>query len=323
MPRIDANLPPLPALRAFAAAARLGSLSHAAEELHVSKSAISHQIRALEASLGTSLLKRGGTVTRAEPTSAGQVLLKAVEESLEQLGRACERIRAPRRRPRRRLLTVSGNAPFCALWLAPRVASFASRQPSVDVSLRVLDDAPDWQRDGIDVAILRTRRDSPPHSNGMGDVKLADETVFPVASPILLGTASPDDLSILTRHTLLQEGHYSVPEYGWEHWFALLKAGPVPEERLVRYGGYSPVIGAAVAGAGIALGRSPLVDFDVASGRLVRLFPGNEMLGSWRFVLQQNPYTAAHPVLRAFVAFLLSEAQASGGVRGPAAPDGA
>jgi LysR family glycine cleavage system transcriptional activator len=317
MPRIDANLPPLPALRAFAAAARLGSLSHAAEELHVSKSAISHQIRALEASLGTSLLKRGGTVTRAEPTYAGQVLLKAVEESLEQLGRACERIRAPRRRPRRRLLTVSGNAPFCALWLAPRVAGFAARQPSVDVNLRILDDAPDWQRDGIDVAILRTRRDSPPHSNGMGDVTLADETVFPVASPILLGNASPADLSILMRHTLLQEGHYSVPEYGWEHWFALLKAGPVPEDRLVRYGGYSPVIGAAVAGAGIALGRSPLVDFEVASGRLVRLFPGNEMLGSWRFVLQQNPYTPPHPVLRAFVAFLLSEAQASGGVAVP------
>jgi LysR family glycine cleavage system transcriptional activator len=316
MPRIEANLPPLPALRAFAATARLGSLSHAAEELHVSKSAISHQIRALEASLGATLLRRGGTTTRAEPTAAGHILLKAVEEALEQLGRACERIRAPRRRPRRRTLTVSGNAPFCALWLAPRVAGFAARQPSVDVSLRILDDAPDWQRDGIDVAILRARRDAPPHSNGVGDLTLADETVFPVASPILLGNAAPDDLSILTRHTLLQEGHYSVPEYGWETWFALLGAGPVPEERLVRYGGYSPVIGAAVAGAGIALGRSPLVDFELASGRLVRLFPGAELPGSWRFVLQQNPHVPPHPVLRAFVAFLLSEGQASLGATG-------
>jgi LysR family glycine cleavage system transcriptional activator len=311
MPRIEANLPPLPALRAFAAAARLGSLSHAAEELHVSKSAISHQIRALEATLGTTLLRRGGTTTRAEPTYAGHVLLKAVEEALDQLGRACERIRAPRRRPRRRMLTVSGNPAFCALWLAPRVASFASRQPSVDVSLRILDDAPDWQRDGIDIAILRTRRDAPPHSNGIGDLTLADETVFPVASPILLGDASPGDLSILTRNTLLQEGHYSVPEYGWETWFALLRAGPLPEDRVVRYSGYSPVIGAAVAGAGIALGRSPLVDFELASGRLVRLFPVTELPGSWRFVLQQNPHVAPHPVLRAFVAFLLSEAQAS------------
>jgi LysR family glycine cleavage system transcriptional activator len=305
----DSNVPPLAALRAFAAAARLGSLSHAAEHLHVSKSAISHQIRALEASLGTTLLKRGGTTRRAEPTSAGQLLLKAVEDALEQLGRACERIRAPRRR-RRRTLTVSGNAPFCALWLAPRVAGFAARQPSVDVSLRILDDVPDWQRDGIDVAILRARRDAPPHSNGVGDLTLADETVFPVASPILLGNAAPDDLSLLTRHTLLQEGHYSVPEYGWETWFALLGAGPLPEQRLVRYGGYSPVIGAAVAGAGIALGRSPLVDFELASGRLVRLFPGAELPGSWRFVLQQNPHVTPHPVLRAFVAFLLSEAKA-------------
>jgi LysR family glycine cleavage system transcriptional activator len=311
MPRIDANLPPLSALRAFASAARLGSLSHAAEELHVSKSAISHQIRALEASLGAPLLIRGGTTTRAEPTPAGHMLLKAVEESLDQLARACERIRAPRRRPRRRTLTVSGNAPFCALWLAPRVAGFAARQPSVDVSLRILDDQPDWPRDGIDVAILRARRDAPPHSNGVGDLTLADETVFPVASPILLGNAPPDDLSLLTRHTLLLEEHFSVPEYGWETWFALLNAGPVPEEKLVRYGGYSPVIGAAVAGAGLALGRSPLIDFELASGRLVRLFPGVELPGTWRFILQQNPHTPPHPVLRAFVQFLLNEAQAS------------
>jgi LysR family glycine cleavage system transcriptional activator len=311
MPRIDANLPPLSALRAFASAARLGSLSHAAEELHVSKSAISHQIRALEASLGAPLLIRGGTTTRAEPTPAGHMLLKAVEESLDQLARACERIRTPRRRPRRRTLTVSGNPPFCALWLAPRVADFAARQPSVDVSLRILDDQPDWQRDGIDIAILRARRDAPPHSNGVGDLTLADETVFPVASPILLGNSPPDDVSLLTRHTLLLEEHYSVPEYGWETWFALLEAGPVPEEKLVRYGGYSPVIGAAVAGAGLALGRSPLVDFELASGRLVRLFPGVELPGTWRFILQQNPHTPPHPVLRAFVQFLLNEAQAS------------
>jgi LysR family glycine cleavage system transcriptional activator len=309
MPRIEANLPPLAALRAFAAAARLGSLSHAAEELHVSKSAISHQIRGLEANLVTTLLRRGGTTTRAEPTYAGQLLLKSVEEALDQLGRTCERIRTPRRR-RRRTLTVSGNAPFCALWLAPRVAGFAARQPSVDVSLRILDDAPDWPRDGIDIAILRARRDAPPHSNGVGDLTLANETVFPVASPILLGNAAPDDLSLLTRHTLLQEGHYSVPEYGWDTWFALLRAGPVPEQRLVRYGGYSPVIGAAVAGAGIALGRSPLVDFELASGRLVRLFPGAELPGSWRFILQQNPHTPPHPILRTFVQFLLDEAQA-------------
>jgi LysR family glycine cleavage system transcriptional activator len=232
-----------------------------------------------------------------------------VEEALDQLGRTCERIRTPRRR-RRRTLTVSGNAPFCALWLAPRVAGFAARQPSVDVSLRILDDAPDWPRDGIDIAILRARRDAPPHSNGVGDLTLANETVFPVASPILLGNAAPDDLSLLTRHTLLQEGHYSVPEYGWDTWFALLRAGPVPEQRLVRYGGYSPVIGAAVAGAGIALGRSPLVDFELASGRLVRLFPGAELPGSWRFILQQNPHTPPHPILRTFVQFLLDEAQA-------------
>ena len=316
MPRIDANLPPLPALRAFAATARLGSLSHAAAELNVSKSAISHQIRALEDSLGAVLLKRGGTTVRAAPTAEGQVLLRAVEEALEQLGRACERIRAPRRRTRRRALVVSGNAPFCALWLAPRVAAFAARHAAVEVSLRVLDDEPDWQRDRVDVAIVRTRRDSPPHSNGLPDRTLAHETVFPVASPILLGGAAPDDRALLTRHTLLQEDHYSVPEYGWETWFKVLRAGAVPEERVVRYGGYSPVIGAAVAGAGIALGRSPLVDSEVASGRLVRLFPGSELPGSWRFVLRQNPHAAAAPVLRAFVDFLLAEAQS--GARPPA-----
>src|SRR5476651_993164 len=152
MPRLSPHIPPLPALKAFEAVARLGSLSRAAEELNVTKSAISHQLRALESALGTTLMHRGGTTSRAQPTSAGQELLAAIESSLIPLGEACERFTL-RRRKRRRTLTVSANAPFSSLWLAPHVVEFSTRHPEIAVNLRVFDDEPDWQNDAIDIAI--------------------------------------------------------------------------------------------------------------------------------------------------------------------------
>ena len=98
MPRLSPHIPPLAALKAFEAVARLGSLSRAAEELNVTKSAISHQLRALESALGTTLMHRGGTNSRAQPTPAGQELLVAIEASLIPLGEACERLAVRRRK---------------------------------------------------------------------------------------------------------------------------------------------------------------------------------------------------------------------------------
>ncbi len=307
MPRLSPHIPPLAALKAFEAVARLGSLSRAAEELNVTKSAISHQLRALESALGTTLMHRGGTTSRAQPTSAGQELLLAIEASLIPLGEACERL-AVRRRKRRRTLTVSANAPFSSLWLAPHVVEFSMRHPEIAVNLRVFDDEPDWQNDTIDIAILRVPLSSSttdtPNSHP-SDRALVRETVFPVCSPLLIDprTATPQ---ILAEHRLLQEEHHaSSREIDWQTWFALLGAGVLPEQNLVRLSSFNPIIGAAIAGKGVALGRSPLIDFDLAHGRLVRLFPEHELPGSWQFVIRLHPERSSDPTLIQFQTFML------------------
>ena len=120
------HLPSLPAFRAFAAVAREGSFARAAEKLHVSTSAVSHQIRALEEQLGTPLLTRarnGAGRSSTGPTPAGDELLRAVEEALGRLAMACEAIRVKANQPRRRIV-VSAN--LYRIWLDPRVRAACS-----------------------------------------------------------------------------------------------------------------------------------------------------------------------------------------------------
>ncbi len=135
---MSSHLPSLPAFRAFAAVAREGSFARAAEKLHISTSAVSHQIRALEEQLGTPLLTRarnGAGRSSTGPTAAGEELLRAVEEALGRLAMACDAIRAKANQPRRRLV-VSANGSFASLWLAARLAAFARQHPSVEWHVR-------------------------------------------------------------------------------------------------------------------------------------------------------------------------------------------
>jgi LysR family glycine cleavage system transcriptional activator len=175
------RIPPLPALRAFAAVAREGSFGRAAAVLNVSTSAISHQLRSLEADLGTALLHRAGNGTgRSEPTEAGMALLDAIEAAFAQLGAACATVRqgAQQTRP---VLAISANGSIASLWLAPRLARFAALHPSVRWQMRAIETTPDLLEAGLDLAVLRARRGTAAN----GDRRLFQETVFPVCSPAL------------------------------------------------------------------------------------------------------------------------------------------
>ena len=312
MPRIP-PIPPLAALRAFEAVARLGSFARAAEELHVTTSAVSHQVTGLERILGTILIDRGGAGGRMIPTRTGKDLLAAVEGALGELGRVCEEIRRHSRQSRQ--VTVSASMPIAALWLAPRVANFSALHPGTEIAVVTTDEIPNLARAGIDVAILRIRLDEA----ALGDQELFPETVFPVCSPALLASEPAlTDPGGLKRVRLLQEQHQRSPEMDWHTWFALLGLGPVPTGNIVRFSSYAPTIGAAAAGTGVALGRSPLIDFDLQSGRLVRLFPEVERPGSWRFVMRLRPGLAKDRTVQALTAFLRE--QATQGLRGASRP---
>ncbi|HUB44940.1 MAG TPA: LysR substrate-binding domain-containing protein [Acetobacteraceae bacterium] len=275
------RIPPLAALRAFAAVARLGSFARAASELNVSTSAVSHQVRGLEESLGATLLARARNgAGRTVVTTDGAALQRAIEQAFAQLGAACAAVREHRKRP---MLTISASGSVASLWLAPRLASFAALHPSVQWQMRAIEDeAPDMVREGLDLAVLRV-----PHGVlADGDRLLFHETIFPVCSPSLRVAGTADELA---RHTLLQEDHVASPEKDWSTWLDLLGCDRGMKVTIVRFYTFSAAVAAAIAGAGIALGRQPLIDFELAANRLVRVFPGRALPGSSDFVIRRRP----------------------------------
>jgi len=148
--RMDApaKLPPLGMLRVFEAAARLGSFSAAAEELHVTHSAVSHQIRALEEQLGFALFHREGRGVQL--TLVGLELAARVNRALCDIGSAVALLRQ-RANPRR--LTVTTMPSFAARWLAPRLGSFIEQEPDIELNIVTTSAVLDFARDGVDIAI--------------------------------------------------------------------------------------------------------------------------------------------------------------------------
>ncbi|QII84391.1 LysR family transcriptional regulator [Bordetella hinzii] len=311
-PSYAGHTPPLAALRAFEAVARLGSLSRAAVELNVTKSAISHQLRALEADLGVVLLNRGGGLRQAELTGAGADLLGSVQQALALLATACRNTRAAAQGRRRQRLNISVNPSLGALWLAPRIGRFIALHPGIDVQVFLhASQDPAWQTQALDLAFLHVR-DMGPRGPLPGDLPLLAESVVPVCSPSLIAPRSRDDPRALLAHRWLEEKHVDSPETDWRTWRQHLglmdQAAPEP----LVFSGLSTVVAAAVAGVGIALGRSPLVDEELAAGRLVPLVPRARLAGSWGYVMRlARDGGRASVALPALVEFLAEEGRAS------------
>lgn len=261
------TLPPLQTLRAFEAAARLQNYTRASEELNLTHSAISHQIRALEASLGRKLFQRQGR--NMVLTETGQILSEQVRHGLEELDRALRHTRPDCKRGIQ-TLRVSAPPSFAGAWLVPRLHAFHMQYPQLEISLRTAHELSPLDFDETDVAIWYGRRQNP----GMEYEKLLEEVTFPVCSPAFLAAfpaITPAALSTSgpPAMPLLRYAHYN----GWEVWFkaAGLKgrepqSGPLYDDPM-------HLLEAAAASHGIALARSCLAHSHLSSGRLVRLFP--------------------------------------------------
>ncbi|BBK32237.1 LysR family transcriptional regulator [Stella humosa] len=284
-------LPPLAALRAFVAVARLGSFARAAAALNVSTSAISHQVRTLEGQLGTALVTRarnGAGLSRTAATKAGSALLDAVEEALAKLSDACDAVRAEGR-PASPTLTISASGSVASLWVAPRLAVFAGRHAGATWHLRACEDeAPDLEQAAIDLAIIRVR----PTAMLATDHLLFRESIFPVCSPTLLASGTAEDILL---QNLLEEEHGADVEKSWAHWLPLLGRPAGKAGRTIRFGSFNQVVAGALAGTGLALGRSPLIDDELRAGRLARPFPLLSLPGSWTFVARTRPGAARNP----------------------------
>lgn len=255
------RLPPLAALRAFEAAARHMSFKRAAEELAVTPTAISHQIRLLEDTLGLRLFERHPR--RLVLTAAGRLLhpgLRSGFDSFEQALRALSSIREPP------AVTLSATPAFMAKRLVPKVAAFRAAHPDIELRLHASVTPIDLRSGTADVAVRYGRGAWP----GMRADLLTADRFAPVCSPHL-GVRSPDDLR---RVPLIHfEWRTTEPDKpDWSRWLA--RAGvsiPDPAAGLV-FSDEGHAIQAAVAGHGVALLSLVLVAEDLAGGTLVQPF---------------------------------------------------
>ena len=248
------KLPPLNTLRLFEAAGRHASFKIAAEELHVTPSAVSHGIQTLEEWLGVPLFIRG---TRTlELTTAGYAYLPRVRDALDELASATEAV--PGRRPSGKL-TVSVAVSFGMLWLMPKLAGFKKLYPEIDVTLDTAHRHAEFPRDGVDVGI-RMAQSKPKTLYAMHLMAL---DLVPVATPEVASTIRCfNDLKL---HSLL---HVVAVSDDWATWANLAQQQDFDLTRGLRFDTIQMAQEAALRGIGVAIGRLPLVTPDLNAGRL-------------------------------------------------------
>ena len=297
------RLPSLDLLKGFEAAARLLSFTKSGEELHLTQSAVSRQIQELENQIGVPLFRRKHRSLML--TDAGRELYPAAAQVLATMRAATERLRS---QAGRRNVSVTTTHSFAALWLVPRLAGFTRAHPAVQVRISADTRIQDLERDGLDLAI----RHGPASLAGPGAVRLFGERVFPVCSPKLMKDPSrplrePQDL----RHYVLLQ--YDDPEgrHPWMHWKTWLEIERLvdlrPAGNLV-FSGYDQIIPAAIAGHGVALGRSPLVREAMAAGELVAPFKRSADPARAYYVILSK-HSGGRPEVADFVAWLREEAK--------------
>ena len=291
-------LPPLNALRAFEAIARHLSFAKAADELHVTPAALSHQIRGLEEQLGLALFNRR---TRSiELTDAGRTLYPGRHAGLESVRGAVAQLDRARAG---NILVISATPGLVAKWLMPRLWRFLHAHPDIDARIAASMNLADFGGDGVDVAIRLSKGD---HLDLYVE-KLFDDSVLPVCSPRLVeqGLKGVEDLA---RFTLI---HYDIPMSMrapplWADWLGVAGARNVDATRGLRVNVADHALDAAVAGAGVSLSFKLIASDDVHSGRLVTPFgPELPLAFGYHFVCPKGH--EARPKVRAFRDWLFAE----------------
>lgn len=299
-------LPNLPfkALRSFEAVARLRGFGRAAEELGVTQSSVSQQVKVIEEWIGVRLLVRGPK--RTTPTKEGQMLATAIADGFGRINGICSQLRQKGRKDP--AITVSSPPGFAVNWLFSRLIRFDELYPDTSVSIAT-DPTPFAFVEGqADLAILY----------GMGNYsgfhveRLLEERLFPVCSPRLLKEGPPlETTADIAKHTLLLDtlGDIGGEPPTWAFWAEQTGQNMPPPARTRQFGQASMVVDAAIEGLGVALGREPLVRQALADGRLVRPFEGVAVSQySYWFVCPKNALNSAG--LQAFRDWIFREAQA-------------
>jgi DNA-binding transcriptional LysR family regulator len=256
-PRLSLDL-----LRGFRAASRHLSFTRAAQELFLTQSAVSHEIRTLEQQLGRPLFRRVNRTLQL--TEIGEQLYRAIDEGLTLIDDAIERAAGPSR-----TLSVTTTVALASTWLVPRLPRFAARNPDIDLRVVSTNEWLDLKQGHIDVAIRFVLASAAQPALP----KLFDYRQFPVCSPALARSRSyplrsPADLAghvLIDFETIV----YGRPWYDWQLWFNAMGLRPIKGAGWLRFSHYDQVIEAARKGSGIAVGKWPHLAEHLREGVLV------------------------------------------------------
>lgn len=257
------RLPSLNGLRAFECAARHLSFTRAAEELNVTQTAISHQIRRLEDELGVRLfmrLKDGLALTEE-----GNAYFPGVRSAFQELRHSTERLLEANDHS---VLTISTLVSVASKWLLPRLPSFREAYPEIDVRISAMTQLVDFRKVGIDAAIRYGNGEWP----GLRADWLMSDEIFPVCSPRLLTGDKPlKTPADLAHHPLLQVSGLTAND--WNDWLHAAGQPPLTAKgpRLT-FDLAMMAVQTAIDGQGVCIGRSTYVDDDLRAGRLVAPF---------------------------------------------------
>ena len=294
------KLPPLDLIQGFEAAARNLSFTKAADELFVTQSAVSRQMRALEEHLGVALFERRHRALVL--TSQGRSLHRAATDLLERLQEVTDKLRADGGTPHLTVTTTSG---FASLWLIPRLRGFTVLNPEVDVRISATYKTIDLERSLVDVAIRYANEEDAPE----GAARLFGEELFPVCSPALQ-KEGPHPLRTLEdlRHHALLHMDEANGLLDWDTWLAAQGHADFKPMASLRFDGYVQTIAAALSGQGVALGIGRLVSALMEQGQLVAPFC-KSVVGARAYFVIPSASTGARPHVRAFVDWLIAEAK--------------
>ena len=307
-----AQLPPLNSLRVFESAARNLSFSKAADELFVTKAAVSHQIKALEDHLGFPLFDRKNRAI--ELTEAAKVALPKLREAFSTLSEA---VQLMRRYTEHASVNVCMAPSFAAKWLVPRLHKFSGTHPEIDMQITGDDtlitsrnssaNMDDWFRsDKIDVIIRFGSGNYP----GYRVDKLFDVAAVPLCSPKLLteGEHPLKEPSDLRYHTLLHDDTGYAGRPSWESWLELADVEGVDTRRGLHFNHVLLVLGGAIDEQGIGLSMEPLAQYDIDAGRLCIPFDLKMPLENSYHVIRPEQ-TSENESVEAFVSWILEEAR--------------
>ena len=300
-------------VRALDSVARHLNFRAAAEELHLTQSAVSRQIRALEEEVGAPLFRRG--TRHVELTADGATLLRAVGPWLSRVDATVRQIRQARGR---RVVSVTTFASFATLWLIPRLTAFQQQHPDIDIRIGASDSFIDPEAGDaaqIDVGLRYCRPDQAPS----GATRLFDDVLTPVASPWLIDRARAggpplDKPADLARHALMEEDDLrpSSEFLSWSNWLRVQGLASLQPARWLYFNFTHQQIQAALAGQGVALARLPLTVESLTRGELVELFPGTpgmRVASPYAYWMVAVDEARASPEVRQFCTWIVDEAR--------------